>query len=83
MPRGGAKLGGFDVPAGTAVSASIYSLHRNEEVFSNPEEWKPERWSEATPEKRRQMLKWFWIFGSGGRMYIGNHLGVRSKFFSS
>ncbi|CAG8979881.1 hypothetical protein HYALB_00002655 [Hymenoscyphus albidus] len=55
------------IPPGTIISASAFSLHRNKEVFPDPEEWRPERWLEATPEKRAEMWKWFWAFGSGTR----------------
>lgn len=82
VPEKGARLGGFEVPAGTTVSTSVYSLHRNPEVFPMPEEWRPERWLEATVEGRKEMMRWFWVFGSGGRMCIGNHLAIRSKLLS-
>jgi hypothetical protein len=51
-------------------------LHRNEEVFQEPEMWRPERWLEATQDERDEMARWFWAFGSGGRMCIGNNLAV-------
>jgi cytochrome P450 len=65
-----------NVPAGTRVSAQAYSLHRNEEVFPEPEAWRPERWLEATTDGREEMMRWFWAFGSGGRMCIGNNFAV-------
>ena len=38
VPAKGAKLGDYsDIPAGTTVSTSVYSLHRNSEVFPEPE----------------------------------------------
>jgi len=62
------------IPAGTRVSSQAYSLHRNEQVFPEPEVWNPRRWLDASHEQRDEMMKWFWAFGSGGRMCIGNHL---------
>jgi len=79
VPAEGATLGGFHVPGGTTVSASVYALHRNSDVFPNPEKWLPERWIEANSEGRTEMLKWFWNFGSGPRSCIGIHLANRSK----
>lgn len=76
----GATLASFAIPPGTTVSASVYSLHRNTKAFPKPDEWRPERWTEATTESKREMMKWFWVFGSGGRMCIGNHLAIRSEF---
>ena len=80
VPSKGARLGDFaHIPAGTTVSASVYSLHRNPSVFREPEEWRPERWIEASEEAKKEMYRWFWVFGSGGRMCISNHLAIRSK----
>ncbi|KAH8693272.1 cytochrome P450 [Talaromyces proteolyticus] len=64
------------LPAGTRVSAQAYSLHRNSEVFPDPESWKPRRWLEATPSQHEEMMRWFWPFGSGSRMCIGNHFAI-------
>ncbi|KAH8660811.1 cytochrome P450 3A6 [Tricladium varicosporioides] len=77
VPEKGAWLGDFDVPAGTVVASSVYCLHQNAEVFEDPEKWRPERWAEANLEKKKEMRKWFWAFGSGGRICIGNHLAIR------
>jgi hypothetical protein len=52
----------FDIPAGTTVSASVYSLHRNPKAFPKPKEWRPERWVEATNESKKDMMKGFWVF---------------------
>ncbi|KAL8668896.1 MAG: hypothetical protein Q9168_006493 [Polycauliona sp. 1 TL-2023] len=57
------------LPGGVRVSAQAYSLHRNE-VFTDAESWKPQRWLDADPEKKDEMMRWFWAFGSGGRMCI-------------
>lgn len=38
--------------------------------------WRPERWLEVTQDERDEMMRWFWAFGSGGRMCIGNNLAV-------
>lgn len=79
VPAKGATIKGVSIPAGTVVSASQYSLHMNADIFPGPEEWRPERWIEAGEQEKREMMKWFWTFGSGGRMCIGNHLAIRSK----
>jgi cytochrome P450 len=69
-------LGYPNIPPGICVSAQAYSLHRNPEVFPDPERWKPERWLETGREKRGEMMGWFWPFGSGADMCIGNHLAM-------
>lgn len=76
-------LGGYDsIPAGTIVQSYAYSLHRTPEVFPEPEKWKPERWLESSPEQLSVMRRWFWAFGSGGRMCIGSNFAYYCKCFS-
>lgn len=61
---------GYLVPAGTVVSMSPYTLHRNADVFPHPLEFRPERWLGELGDVA-EMKKWFWAFSSGGRMCIG------------
>ncbi|KAB8290132.1 hypothetical protein EYC80_011002 [Monilinia laxa] len=77
VPEKGATIGLYSVPGGTTVGASPYTLHRNSQVFPNPLDWSPDRWLDATPEVKKEMMRWYWVFGSGGRMCIGNHLAIR------
>ena len=81
VPAPGCRVGPFsNIPTGTIVSASSYTLHRNAAVFSQPEQWRPERWLDASVEKRSEMMRWFWAFGSGARMCLGKHFAVQSTF---
>ncbi|KAF2642621.1 cytochrome P450 [Massarina eburnea CBS 473.64] len=66
---------GYKIPAGTVVSVSPYTLHRNADVFPQPLEFKPERWLGELGDVV-EMKKWFWAFSSGGRMCIGLHLAM-------
>ncbi|KAI4089791.1 MAG: hypothetical protein LQ344_005156 [Seirophora lacunosa] len=65
------------LPGGVKVSAQAYSLHRNEEVFATAEAWNPKRWLQASAKDREEMMRWFWAFGSGGRMCIGNNFAMQ------
>ncbi|RFU28663.1 hypothetical protein B7463_g7689, partial [Scytalidium lignicola] len=69
-------ISGYDIPGGIRVSAQAYSLHRNESVFPAPEEWHPERWLETSAEQETAMQRWFWAFGSGGRMCVGKDFAL-------
>lgn len=69
------------LPAGVRVSANPYSLHRNPDVFPDPEEWRPQRWLETSKESKEEMLRWFWAFGSGGRMCIGRNFAIQREHF--
>ena len=61
-----ATLGGFDLPAGTAVMASIYLVHTREDLFAAPYEFRPDRFLEGAPET------YSWIpFGGGTRRCLG------------
>jgi cytochrome P450 len=80
-------VGYADIPPNTRVSAQGYSLHRNPEVFPDPESWQPKRWLEAenSPADLEEKRRWFWAFGSGGRMCVGSNLalqGMYTKFAS-
>jgi cytochrome P450 len=63
-------IGGYFVPAGTAVSCQAYSLHRNPKVFPDPYKFNPDRWLSAGAEVA-VMKRWWWPFSSGGRMCLG------------
>jgi Cytochrome P450 len=76
-PAGGCTLAGYAIPAQVRVSAMPYALHRNGHVFPDPESWKPERWLNASETEMKEMLRWFWAFGSGGRMCIGSNLAMQ------
>lgn len=80
-PTGGCTLAGYsNIPANVRVSALAYALHRSEEVFPEPEKWRVERWLKpAESPAMKEMLRWFWAFGSGGRMCIGSNLAMQGK----
>jgi len=63
-------IDGFQIPAGTVVGMSPYTLHRNPDIFPGPLVFNPERWL-GDPKEVAEMKKWFWAFSSGGRMCIG------------
>jgi cytochrome P450 len=81
-PPEGAVIEGFLIPGGITVGTSAKCMHLNEEVFSDAEIFKPERWlsdgSQAGENRIREMNRWFWAFGSGGRMCIGSHFALHS-----
>lgn len=69
------------IPGGVRISAQAWSLHRNPEVFPEPESWQPSRWLSEKDEKvdvapTSDMNRWFWAFGSGGRMCVGSNLAI-------
>lgn len=60
------QLGEHRIPAGTVLMASIYLLHRDPRLFSDPEELRPERFLNGAGEDTG------WIpFGCGVRRCLG------------
>ncbi|KAF9885769.1 hypothetical protein FE257_012351 [Aspergillus nanangensis] len=79
-PHPSCSLAGYsDIPGNTRVSAQAYSLHRNSEVFPDPETWQPERWLKNgnSSDELEERKRWFWAFGSGGRMCVGSNLALQ------
>ena len=63
------------VPPGVKVHCQAHSLHRSG-MFNDPENFHPERWIDGAPEKRKEMDRWFWAFGSGSRRCVGENLAL-------
>ena len=78
---GGVTIEGYsNIPGGVKVSTNAYTLHRNPTVFPEPEKWNPQRWMDATPDRKEEMKRWFWTFSSGGRMCLGNNFAIQGSF---
>jgi cytochrome P450 len=61
-----ATIGGYELPAGSFVLAAIAALHYREDVFPEPEAFRPERFLDAKTDN------YAWIpFGGGVRRCIG------------
>jgi cytochrome P450 len=76
LPRRPAKdhqLSGVDVGAAHKIVACPYLVHRNPEYWSNPAEFRPERW--ATPESWRNPA--FIPFGHGPHRCIAADLSTQ------
>jgi benzoate 4-monooxygenase len=79
VTEGGATIAGHFIPGGVTVSASIYSLHRNEKLFRRALEFIPERWMPEEEfgqnELEAKNLKTYCIpFSMGPRACIGRNL---------
>ncbi|KAF4983349.1 hypothetical protein FDECE_17319 [Fusarium decemcellulare] len=91
-PKDGCTIGGYNIPGGVRIASLAYTLHRDEEVFPQPEEWRPERWLPQTSTGKhgtdsqgatrlREMHRRLWAFGSGGRMCIGSNFAMNEMKF--
>lgn len=74
VPPEGATMHSYYLPAGTIIGTQIYSLHRNENVFPQPEEFLPERWlpGNETEDMRRHYMP----FGLGSRICMGQYVAM-------
>lgn len=66
------------LPSNVRVNSYAYTLHLNADVYPEPEKWDPRRWLDDRGEVDGggEKARWFWAFGSGGRMCIGSHLAM-------
>lgn len=56
VPSGGARLCGFEIPAGTIVGMNAAVVHRNQDVFgADANEFRPERWLDEDEERVKTM----------------------------
>ncbi len=60
------EIGGYELPAGSYLMAAIAAMHYREDLFPEPERFRPERFLDAKPDG------YAWIpFGGGVRRCIG------------
>jgi cytochrome P450 len=60
------EIGGYELPAGVSVAPSVYLVHRNPEIYPEPQRFLPERFLERPPGT------YTWIpFGGGVRRCLG------------
>ncbi|MFG2225159.1 cytochrome P450 [Streptomyces sp. NPDC048644] len=62
-------LGGVPLPPGTEVFFSPYALHRDPQLYENPEHFDPERWPPGAAAKAPRHT--YLPFGAGSRLCIG------------
>jgi cytochrome P450 len=70
-PPQGATISGYQIPGGVTVSVPTYTLHHNPTIFTNPWEYKPERWLEGdTAAVKNYVIP----FSVGARACIGRNI---------
>ena len=70
----GDELGGFSIPPRTDVFISPYMLHRHPAFWSDAEQFKPERFSDADADERHKFA--YIPFAVGPRHCIGENIAM-------
>ncbi|KAI1629074.1 cytochrome P450 [Exophiala viscosa] len=80
----GVVISGHKISPGTTVSAPLYSLHLNEDLFHDAKSFIPERWLpcdeytdssfQTSPEERKNLKDYVLPFSLGSRACIGRNL---------
>ncbi|KAI8580599.1 hypothetical protein K450DRAFT_299354 [Umbelopsis ramanniana AG] len=67
--------GGYQIKAGSEVIVHLGSMHYNEAIYPNPDEYDPSRW---TPEEEQKRSRFAWLpFSTGPRSCIGMALALQ------
>ena len=69
------SVGGEAVPAGSLVVVHVAALHRDPDVFAEPERFLPERWLDGRTAEHRFSYA---AFGIGDRRCLGEAIAMRS-----
>ncbi|KAK6792720.1 hypothetical protein RDI58_011801 [Solanum bulbocastanum] len=70
-------IGGYDVPKHTILMVNAWAIHRDPEVWEEPEKFNPERFEDMKGEKEGFNYK-FVPFGMGRRACPGAAMGLRT-----
>ncbi|CAI7625537.1 unnamed protein product [Penicillium pancosmium] len=76
VPKEGAFICGKQIPGGTIVGINAWVLHRNAEVYPEPDSFIPERWLSGSLEKLKEMEQSFFNFGYGPRTCLGKNVSL-------
>ncbi|GJC87166.1 cytochrome P450 monooxygenase hmp1 [Colletotrichum liriopes] len=73
-------IAGLYIPAGTTVSADLYTIQRSPENFADPSTFRPERWLDGvdSTEFKADVRAAYRPFLIGSRACIGRHMAQQS-----
>jgi cytochrome P450 len=67
-------VGGYRVPAGTQLLISQWVMHRDPRFFDDPEEFRPDRWTDELTKRLPRYA--YFPFGGGARICIGSSFAM-------
>ncbi|KAG8162917.1 hypothetical protein KVR01_007395 [Diaporthe batatas] len=81
VPAAGLNIDGHHIPAGSIVGCSGWVIHRDEGVYgAKADDFRPERWIEATPEQLSKMRNCLLSFGQGSRTCAGRNVSLLEMY---
>ncbi len=66
-------IDGRVIPKNTLILMSLYELHRHNRFWDSPGDYRPERFD---PEKNKILQEYYFPFGAGPRMCVGNNFAM-------
>jgi cytochrome P450 len=73
-PQVDVRLGGYRVPAGSAVMLPQWAVHRSERYWDEPVKFDPDRWLDGRADAGHRFA--YFPFGAGPRFCIGRQLSM-------
>lgn len=68
------EFNGIKIKKGTVVTVPVWALHHDPEIYPDPYEFKPERFSDKEKKKRENVC--FLPFGAGPRNCVGMRFAI-------
>jgi len=59
------------IPPGTAIGMSSVIMHANQDIFPDPDEFRPERWLIDNKTRCKELEGYLFSFGKGTRQCLG------------
>lgn len=77
VPSTGFTVDGHFLPGGTIIFLSLYLIHHNPALFSDPKSFKPERW---LGDEGKEVEQYYVPFSRGTRSCIGMNLAYHEMY---
>ncbi|BFZ13466.1 hypothetical protein BsWGS_16504 [Bradybaena similaris] len=76
------SVGGYHIPKNTIIMLNLYVMSRDEEIFSQPDEFRPERWLKGDQEANVHPFSLI-PFGFGTRSCVGRRIAETQIYLAA
>ncbi|KZT53068.1 cytochrome P450 [Calocera cornea HHB12733] len=80
VPKDGMTVRNQFIPPGTAVAMQAWTIHRDPEVFPEPDTFNPSRWLDASEIELKAMNARFMPFSAGTRSCVGEEFAMAQMY---